>query len=350
MRRLCILAWLATVASACAQWPSGWGLGDFDGRDRALCSYTAVIERAIAAGASTNTIYPPGTFTQRRRLVTYKAFVKDTLIPLYVDLTRTNAAGNFNDYLTNGIQTNLPVYVFTQVCNTATAPTNYFDRTPMFNAGNNTNYGWYPMKAILNQLVATRKSQVGEATELDTNEFGSTTQPFYMLTNVWTDLRQALVDYYAGADGWLTNATAPGEVAHMQIYLGSNAPASYQSEIQSILHLGRGRVVSTSIATNRPHSAAAYVQWFSDWESGYPSTNWVFDARWPTAEYTNRWQLFEGFAQNTTATRTGVTYSNNVLAGLPVDGAGYHDRLHSKSIVTGLRSTRWVFTWDFLFK
>jgi hypothetical protein len=163
MKRALIFLAIMAATHARAQWPGDWQGGHFEGRERAWHCYSGLLERAQAAGVSTNALTPPHFFTQRTRLVAYKSFIANTLAPAYVNTDLTNAAGEY--FRTN--EYSPLMMTASSVCSIASLPTNFFSYTPFFQLGSDTNYGWFPMRRAINALVWTQRD--GDNEDADTS-------------------------------------------------------------------------------------------------------------------------------------------------------------------------------------
>ena len=220
MNRAAILALMLLPASALAQWPADWELGDYDWRDRALCVYSAIVERCLATRITTNNVLPPGTFTQRRRLVQYKDKIADEMFldTYWVDTATETNVGHFSFIVTNASIFDdwiIPHLTLTGTVAQAGVVSNYLTRTPMFNAGSDTNYGWYPMKALLNKLTVTDGQTPSEGgifieqgfiTSVLTNGYDQIT------TDDWATVRSDGISHYSNAGNWQATNFAVGGI------------------------------------------------------------------------------------------------------------------------------------------
>jgi hypothetical protein len=210
MMRVAIMLAVLLPVSAWAQWPTNWPGGDYQGRTRALCVYSAIVERALAAGVSTNGVNPPGTYTQRRRLVEYKRFVFTNLIPVYVNVTLTNAAGQYYRE-SGGAKTNRATYATNHYVHLWTydtysaatgIATSYFTQTPLYDLGTDTNRGWVPMKAALNALVWTRSTNFLAIHEDSYYQQVEPIETPYVITN------DCAINYQSFRDMWAAGSNA----------------------------------------------------------------------------------------------------------------------------------------------
>jgi hypothetical protein len=244
MNRAIILAVMLIPASAWAQWASDWEGGDYAGRDRAMQCYSAIVERALAAGASTNDIHPPGVFTQRRRLVQYKMFGRDTLAPLYVNPTVTNAAGEYYELSNSAVR----MLTYTTACSVAGINTNYFNRTPLFNAGSDTNYGWWPMRAVLNAMVITTVTAGFNPMPSHTENWGSDNE----VSGICDDAFANAVNDWDGGTHWNNNIRTFLDREMYEVYAGLRV-ISGTAEARG--YRGSGTVKATGIYNGIAHSA-----------------------------------------------------------------------------------------------
>lgn len=266
MNRAIILLAILLPASAWAQWPTNWPMGDFSGRARALCVYSALTERVTAVNDGVTAPLYPGMFTQRSRLVAYKTLCKSLLDNDYfVDMRRTNSAGRFD-----GVHTNadgyalLPVLTWTSACAYASVNTNYAGATPMFNLGSDTNLGWVPFKALLNELTATTFDYDGfhSLHDYDTVTKARMTNAFSLYTNDWSGLRQTFIDHMSNSNNWsVQSATNYNPYAFSVVYgIISNRSPSQQYHIVTESNLNtRGTILLRNIATNFNSVADVYL-------------------------------------------------------------------------------------------
>lgn len=295
---LCLCAF-PTAASAAwddASWPT-W-TNQFNGRHVGRQVYSGLVERCTVTG-ETEPSSLTGWFMQRSRLKSYKATAK-ALIPQFVDLSQTNAAGTFDDYFVAHSNTvRFPLLTVTGLCDQLRLPTNYFEYTPWFHlngygsatndptvghphgpsnattaAGGTffppdrtssnwwtTDYGWAPMQMIVNTLVATEKQ-----TDYPDVVYGLQ-NTFSAYSNDWTGLRQAAIDWYGDTNAnWATTNYAGGLDQHFYrvwIVFGTNAcgPASdtYRISIASKSQNVRGDWSISGIATQYASTVHAYM-------------------------------------------------------------------------------------------
>jgi hypothetical protein len=268
--------------AAAAQWPTNWPDGYFQGRSRALCVYSALTERVVAANNGVDAPEFPQFFTQRARLISYKAKAKELCDSGYfVDLAGTNADGSFSGIYTNTDgDMQLPYLRWTTACIRAGVTTNYAGATPFFQLNSDTNYGWPPFKAVLNQMIATRVNSGSGQPDGETRYI--LTNGFNVTSGDWTDLSAQFTTHYGDANNWQAFTSSIGYEAFSTTFnITSNSTDwNINCPVSPSTYNWRGVVALRGLPTNMNSSAHVYVMAYT----------LIFPVSW-SREYANIWTV-----------------------------------------------------------